>query len=312
MDYLILLVSLALIIVGATLLTDGSVAMARRFRVPEFVVGLTIMAVGTSMPELTVSFMSAIAGNGDMAIGNIVGSNIFNVFAILGICALFSPIVFTRTNVRRDIPMCIIATLMLTVVTLIGGNISHLEGVILLISYVVMIIYMIRAEKREALQMGVETEAESAPVMPAWRIPVWIVLGLAGLIFGGDIFVDSASNIARAWGVSEATIAITLVAGGTSMPELASSLVSILKGKTSLALGNVLGSNIANILLILGLCGATTPLTMGGVAMTDVYVALAAAGLIMLSALVVGRDKITRFEGFAFLACYVAYVYTLL
>ena len=308
MDYIILAVSLAIIIVGAMLLTDGSVALARRFHMPEFIVGLTIMAVGTSMPELTVSFISAINGHGEMAIGNVVGSNIFNVFAILGVCALFSPIVFTRTNVRRDIPMCIIATLMLTAMTLIGGNISHLEGVILLLSYVAMIIYMIRAEKREA----VAVVEESAPAMPAWRIPIWIVLGLAGLIFGGDIFVESASNIARAWGVSEATIAITLVAGGTSMPELASSLVSILKGKTSLALGNVLGSNIANILLILGLCGSTTPLTMGGVAMTDVYVALAAAGFIMLSALVIGRDKLTRFEGAVFVACYIGYVYTLL
>lgn len=308
MDYIILVISLAIIIVGAMLLTDGSVAVARRFRVPEFVVGLTIMAVGTSMPELTVSFMSAINGHGEMAIGNVVGSNIFNVFAILGVCALFSPIVFTRTNVRRDIPLCIIASLMFTAMTLIGGNISHIEGAILLISYVAMIIYMIRVEKREA----VAVVEESAPAMPAWRIPIWIVLGLAGLIFGGDIFVESASNIARAWGVSEATIAITLVAGGTSMPELASSLVSILKGKTSLALGNVLGSNIANILLILGLCGSTTPLTMGGVAMTDIYVALAAAGFIMLSALVIGRDKLTRFEGAVFVACYVGYVYTLL
>lgn len=308
MYYILLLVSLALIIVGAMLLTDGSVAVARRFRMPEFIVGLTIMAVGTSMPELTVSFMSAINGHGDMAIGNVVGSNIFNVLAILGVCALFSPVLFTRTNVRRDIPICIIATLMFTVMTLMNGDISRIEGVILLISYVAMIWYMIRTEKGGAEQV----EVESAPAMPTWRIPVWIVLGLGGLIFGGDIFVDSASNIARDWGVSEATIAITLVAGGTSMPELASSLVSIFKGRASLALGNVLGSNIANILLILGVCGSVTPLTMGGVAMSDVYVALGAAFLIMLSALIIGRDKLTRFEGMIFIACYVAYVYTLL
>jgi cation:H+ antiporter len=141
---------------------------------------------------------------------------------------------------------------------------------------------------------------------------VWILLGLAGLIFGGDMFVESASNIARQWGVSEATIAITLVAGGTSMPELASSLVSIFKGSPSLALGNVLGSNIANIFLILGVSSSVTPLTMGGVAMSDVYVALVAALFIMLSALVIGRDKLTRFEGVIFIACYVGYVYTLL
>lgn len=306
MDYLILIASLVFIIVGAMLLTDGSVAVARRFRVPEFVVGLTIVAVGTSMPELTVSTVSAINGHGDMAIGNVVGSNIFNVFMTLGVCALFSPIIFTRTNIRRDIPMCIIASLMLTVMTLLDGDITRMEGIILLVSYVAMIWFTIRAEKRGA------SNEEVSSNMPAWRIPVWILLGLAGLIFGGDMFVESASSIARQWGVSEATIAITLVAGGTSMPELASSLVSIFKGSPSLALGNVLGSNIANILLILGVSSTVTPLTMGGVAMSDIYVALLAAVLIMISALIIGRDKLTRFEGLIFVACYVGYVYTLL
>ena len=306
MDYVILIASLVFIIVGAMLLTDGSVAVARRFRVPEFVVGLTIVAVGTSMPELTVSTVSAINGHGDMAIGNVVGSNIFNVFMILGVCALFSPIIFTRTNIRRDIPMCIIASLMLTVMTLLDGDITRMEGIILLVSYVAMIWFTIRAEKRGA------SNEEVSSNMPAWRIPVWMLLGLAGLIFGGDMFVESTSNIARQWGVSEATIAITLVAGGTSMPELASSLVSIFKGSPSLALGNVLGSNIANILLILGVSSTVTPLTMGGVAMSDIYVALLAAVLIMISALIIGRDKLTRFEGLIFVACYVGYVYTLL
>lgn len=306
MDYVILIASLVFIIVGAMLLTDGSVAVARRFRVPEFVVGLTIVAVGTSMPELTVSTVSAINGHGDMAIGNVVGSNIFNVFMTLGVCALFSPIIFTRTNIRRDIPMCIIASLMLTVMTLLDGDITRMEGIILLVSYVAMIWFTIRAEKRGA------SNEEVSSNMPAWRIPVWILLGLAGLVFGGDMFVESASNIARQWGVSEATIAITLVAGGTSMPELASSLVSIFKGSPSLALGNVLGSNIANILLILGVSSTVTPLTMGGVAMSDIYVALLAAVLIMISALIIGRDKLTRFEGLIFVACYVGYVYTLL
>ena len=307
MDYVVLIASFAFIIVGAMLLTDGSVAVARRFHMPEFIVGLTIVAVGTSMPELTVSLVSALGGKADMAIGNIVGSNICNVFLILGICALFAPLVFTRTNVRRDIPMCIVATLMLVAVTLLNGDITRLEGIILLVCYIAMIWYTIRADRKSAPK-----EEESAPLMPAWRIPVWILLGLAGLIFGGDMFVDSASNIARQWGVSEATIAITLVAVGTSLPELASSITMVLKGRTELALGNVLGSNIANILLILGLCSSATPLTMGGVTMTDVYVALVATLFIMLSAYVIGRDKLTRVEGLIFLACYVGYVYTLL
>ena len=310
MDYLYLILylilSLALIIVGAMKLTDGSVALARRFRVPEFVVGLTIVAVGTSMPELTVSLLSALEGKGDMAIGNVVGSNIFNVFAVLGICSLFVPIIFTKTNIRRDIPISIFATVALVIVTFLGNNITRMEGVILLLGYVAMIWYTLRVEKSNG------SAEEEGPTMPAWRIPVWIILGLAGLIYGGDLFVDSASNLATKWGVSEATIAITIVAGGTSMPELASSLVAILKGRASLALGNVLGSNIANILLILGTSASVTPLTMGGVAMSDIYVVLASAVMIMISALVIGHDKLTRLEGALFVGCYVAYIYSLM
>ena len=303
-----------LIIVGAMLLTDGSVAVAKKFHVPEFIVGLTIVAVGTSMPELTVSFMSALTGKGDMAIGNVVGSNIFNTLLILGVCSVASPIIFTKSNIRRDIPICIAATVALLGVTLLNQDITRLEGILLLAGYVTMVIFTIRAD-RKALAAAPQQEAkseESDKPMPLWRIPIWIIGGLAGLIYGGEMFVESASAIAREWGVSEATIAITLVAGGTSMPELASSLVSIIKGKASLALGNVLGSNIANILLILGTCSTVTPLTMGGVSMTDIYVCVAATFILMLSALVIGRDKLTRIEGVLFILCYVAYVYTLI
>lgn len=313
MEYLILIVSLALIIFGAMLLTDGSVALAGRFRVPEFIVGLTIVAVGTSMPEMTVSFISALNGESAMAIGNVVGSNLFNVLAILGICAVFSPILFTKTNIRRDIPICIAATMALVATTLINNDISRLEGILLLLGYVTMIIFTIRADKRAQMlnPTPAPEQAEAKKEMPAWRIPVWIILGLCGLIFGGDLFIDSASAIALAWGVPKSTIAITLVAGGTSLPELASSLVAIFKGRASLALGNVLGSNIANILLILGACATVTPLQMGDVTLIDIYMVLAAATLVMVSALVIGRDKMTRFEGVIFLICYVAYVYYL-
>ncbi|MEE1168432.1 MAG: calcium/sodium antiporter, partial [Alistipes sp.] len=313
---LTLILAFALIIVGAMWLTDGSVAVASRFKVPEFIVGLTIVAIGTSMPELTVSFMSAIAGKGDMAIGNVVGSNTFNTLLILGVCALCSPLIFTKSNIRRDIPICIVATVALLVVTLINQDISRIEGVVLLAGYVAMIVYMIRAEKRDMLHKEVAGEqvVDEKPKkqMPLWRVPIWILGGLAGLIYGGELFVSSASEIARSWGVSEAVIAITLVAGGTSMPELASSLVSVLKGNASLALGNVLGSNIANILLILGACSTVTPLTMGGVTMGDIYIVVASAFILMLSALIIGRDKLTRIEGLLFIVCYVAYVYTLI
>ena len=314
MDFLLLVVALAVIIIAAMMLTDGSVALAARLHVPEFIVGLTVVAVGTSMPELTVSMLSALNGHGDMAIGNVVGSNIFNVFAILGVCAIFSPVVFTKTNIRRDIPICIAATLALLLATLLGRDITRIEGIVLLLGYGVMLYFTIRAEKRAMLEGGEGAMecGEACVTMQLWRIPIWIIVGLAGLVFGGDLFVTSATNIAKALGVSEAVIAITLLAGGTSLPELASSLVSIFKGRASLALGNVLGSNIANILLILGACSTVTPLSMGGVTMFDIYVAVAAALLIMLSALVIGRDKITRFEGVLFLCCYIAYIYTLI
>lgn len=314
MVYVTLVLAFVLIIVGATLLTDGSVALAKRLNVPEFIVGLTIVAVGTSMPELTVSLLSALAGKGDMAIGNVVGSNAFNTLMILGVCALFSPLTFTKSNIRRDIPICILATLALLVVTLFNQDINRLEGAILLLGYIVMVVFMIRAEKRAMLAEAQPVDQDAKPVklMPMWRVPIWILAGLAGLIYGGELFVSSASDIARSWGVSEAVIAITLVAGGTSMPELASSLVSVLKGNTSLALGNVLGSNIANILLILGACSTVTPLTMGGVAMSDIYIVVASTFVLMLSALVIGRDKLTRFEGVVFVLCYAVYVYTLI
>lgn len=314
MEYLIVVAALAMIIVGAMLLTDGSVALAKRLRVPEFIVGLTVVAVGTSMPELTISMISALGGHGDMAIGNVVGSNIFNIFMILGICAIFMPISFSKSNIRRDIPICIAATLALVGVTLTGDSITRLEGVVLLLGYIAMIIFTIRADRKAMLaEGGVETQQKGdEKQMPLWRVPIWIILGLAGLIYGGDLFVGAATKIAQAWGVSEAVIAITLLAGGTSLPELSSSLVSIIKGSPSLALGNVLGSNIANILLILGTCSTVTPLTMGGITMFDIYVAAAATAVLMLSALIIGRDKLTRIEGVLFVACYVAYIYTLI
>lgn len=311
MEYLLLILGFVLIIVGATALTDGSVALASRFRVPEFIVGLTIVAVGTSMPEFVVSLFASIDGNSSIAIGNIVGSNIFNIFAILGVCAIFAPLSFSELNIRRDIPLTILATVALVVVTLLGGDITRTEGIILLLGYIVMMALTIHADRKNFVVENTDEEDKRSK-MPYWRIFVWIVGGLLGLIYGGQMCVDNAVEVARSLGVSEATIAITLIAGGTSLPELASSLVSIWRGSPSLALGNVLGSNIANILLILGVCSTVTPLTMGGITMFDIYVALAATVVVMLSALVIGRDKLTRIEGVMFLVIYAAYVYVLI
>lgn len=311
MDYLFLVVALALIVAGAMLLTDGSVALARRMHIPEFIVGLTVVAVGTSMPEFTVSMISTIEGHGDMAIGNVVGSNIANTLLILGLCALFAPILFTKSNVRRDIPLNLVTSLMLLLTAFTATTINRVEGIVLLVAYMIMIGFSIRNDRKSMAESGAEESAE-VEKMAVWRIIASIVGGLAGLIYGGDMFVDSATNIAIAWGVSEAVIAISLVAVGTSLPELAASLASIFKGSPSIALGNVMGSNVANILLILGACSTVSPLAVSSVSMSAIYVTVASAVIFILSAYFIGERRITRIEGLLFLIAYVVYIYSLI
>lgn len=317
MDILYLILGLALILVGANYLTDGSAALAQRFRMPEFIIGLTIVAVGTSMPEFVVSVMSAIQGKSDLAIGNIVGSNIFNVFLSLGICALISPIPFTRGNIRRDIPIGVAASLLLLFFAFdqslgLGAEnvLSRWEGVVMFLLYILLMIYTIRLTRKE-LPVE-EPQEEGKKPMALWLSLVMIAGGLCGLIFGGEMFVNNATLLARRLGVSESVIAITLVAGGTSLPELASSVVSLLKGKSEMALGNVVGSNIANILLILGVSATINPLTLGGITMLDMLVVLLSSVLLLLTAFTFQRRELDRWEGVIFLAIYGIYVWQLI
>ena len=336
MDILLLLVGLGLILGGANFLTDGSAAVAQRFRVPEFIIGLTIVAVGTSMPELVVSVLSAAAGNSDVAIGNVVGSNIFNVFVILGICALIRPLVLTKENIRRDIPFGMAASLVLLAVTsdrlVCAGatdRIGRLDGIVMLALYIGLMWYMIRTTKRQhsmpgaatgmnvpvsgtALKNGAQHAEGTKKPMALWLAAVMIAGGLAGLIFGGELFLDSATSIARKLGVSESVIALTLVAGGTSLPELASSVVSLVKGKSDMALGNVIGSNIANILLILGLSATIRPLTPGGITIVDFGMVVLSSLLLFVTAFTFRRRSVDRWEGALFLAIYVAYLWYLI
>ena len=316
MNYILLVIGLVLLTWGAELLTKGCVGMAARFRVPEFIVGLTVMAVGTSMPELTVSTMSALKGSTDMAIGNVTGSNIFNTLIVLGVCALIRPMVFTKENVRRDIPLCIAASALLLVMALYLGStagISRVEGMILFALYIAFVLYSIRSAKKDSTDAEVEANDAQSEATIGWgRILFFIVVGLAGLIYGGNLCLDSATAIARAWGVSEAIIAITIVAAGTSLPELASSVAAIANGKLSLALGNIIGSNVANILLILGASASIKPLTMGTITQLDLGMVVGSAVILLLSALVMGKRRITRVEGALFFAAYVAYVVILM
>lgn len=316
MDIFLLILGLALFLGGANFLTDGSAALAQRFRVPEFIVGLTIVAVGTSTPELVVSVLSAAAGNSDVAIGNIVGSNIFNVFLILGVCALIAPLPLTGGNIRRDLPFLTAVSVLLLLLTsdrLLGlgevDAIGRIDGIVMLLLYIALIRYTIRAERRTAAQATQTTQTEKPQRSRSlWLIVVMIAGGLAGLIFGGELFLDSASAIARALGVSESVIAITLVAGGTSLPELASSVVSLLKGKSEMALGNVIGSNIANILLILGLSATIHPLTLGGITRIDLLTVLLSSLLLFVTAFTFRRKAVDRWEGAIFLVIYALYI----
>ena len=310
------LAGLGLILAGANFLTDGSAAVAQRFRVPEFIIGLTIVAVGTSTPELVVSVLSAAAGNSDVAIGNVVGSNLFNVFLILGVCALIRPLPLTRSNIRRDIPFGMAASLILLAVTsdrlICAGaadRIGRIDGIVMVALYIALMWFTIRTTKRPEA-----APADAGAKKPAalWLAVVMIAGGLAGLIFGGDMFLKSATEIARRLGISESVIAITLVAGGTSLPELASSVVSLLKGKSEMALGNVIGSNIANILLILGVSATIRPLTMGGITTTDILMVVLSSLLLLLTAFTFRRKQIDRWEGAIFLMIYVAYIWYLI
>jgi cation:H+ antiporter len=314
MVYLYILIGLALILIGANYLTDGSVVVAKRLHIPGFLIGLTIMAIGTSAPELVVSILSAISKQSNMAIGNVLGSNIFNSFVIVGVCALVRPITLTKTNIRRDTPVLIGATLLLCLTLsdewLGGGKVAHIsrwEGLLLLTCYVASVWLSARAKRGET------ADDTQQPTSSMWLAALMIGGGLVALVGGGELFLHNAEQLARQWGVSETVIAITLVAGGTSMPELASSVVSVVKGHSDIALGNIIGSNIANILLVLGVSASITPLTPSGNDIEgSLVVLLLGAVLLFTSAYTFLQRSIDRWEGAIFIVIYGGYLWWLL
>lgn len=306
---LILLVSLAFIIFGADWLVDGASSIARKAGISEFVIGLTIVGFGTSCPELVVSLTGAFAGNSDISIGNVVGSNIFNVLLILGLTALIRPIPITRENKRRDVPMTIGVTILLILCgmsnTLFnlgsGDNLSRIEGAMFLILFSAYIYSCFKNNTAE------EEEAEAKNFGIAASIGL-VIAGLAGLVLGGKFFVSSATEIAKALGVSDKFIAITILAGGTSLPELATCVVAAAKNKGQLALGNILGSNVFNILLILGCSAVVTPLHFAGMSLIDMGVLLLSVLLVFTSSYTGKKYIIDRFDGTVLLLCEAAYM----
>ncbi len=302
LDIVILIAGLGLILYGANILTDGSAALAQKFNISEFVIGLTIVAIGTSMPELVVSAISAFQGNSDVAIGNIVGSNIFNTFAILGVTALIAPISLTKNNIKQDIPIGIFASVALLVMTsdvFLGDGVTNIisrsEGIFLFFFFIVFMIYsFLTAKNIPETKTPENTEIKKKN---GWLIGIMIIGGLTGLIFGGNLFLDSAISIAKAAGIKDATIAITLMAGGTSLPELAASTVSAIKGRSQLALGNVVGSNISNIFLVLGTSAVISPLTLGDISSWDMLVLVGSSVLLLITAYTFKKKQIARIEG---------------
>ena len=301
MTYLLLIVGLALIIFGADALVDGASGIARKFNVSEFVIGLTIVGFGTSCPELVVSLTGALSGSADIAIGNVVGSNIFNTLLILGVTALIAPIAITSENRLRDIPITILVTLTFILFGLFNKDISRLEGIIFLLMFAAYMYMCFKLDKGD-------TEEVKAKQLKLFTAILMTLAGLAGLIFGGKLFVNSATDIAHSLGVSDKFIAITLLAGGTSLPELATCIVAAIKGKGQLALGNILGSNIFNILLILGCSATIVPLSFGSMNYVDLGVLLLGALAVFTSAYVGKRDKIDRLDGVLFLIIEIAYL----
>lgn len=310
---LILLAGLLLILFGANYLVDGSSSIAKKFGLSEFIIGLTIVGIGTSTPEMVVSWLSSFQGKSDMAIGNIVGSNIFNTMMILGITAIIAPLTITKSNLKKDIPLNIIVTALLILLGLnmtifgYGQNVlSRFDGAILL---AIFAWYMWSSFKSDSAD---DDEESQIKVFSGFTSVALILGGLAGLIIGGKLFVNAATELAKMFGVSDKFIAITVMAAGTSMPELATCVVAALKGRGQLALGNILGSNISNILLILGGASLINPLSFSGMTNVDLGAVMLSAVFILASAYAFKKKQLDRFEGAILLLLEVGYMWYLI
>ncbi len=310
LNILFIIIGVTLVLWGADRLTDGASSIARRMNVPEIVIGLTIVAAGTSAPELFVSLVSALKGTPDMAVGNVVGSNIFNCLLIVGCSAMVAPMTIARSTVTKDIPFAVAASLLLIIIcmdgwqttSLSGKVISRLDGVWMLLAFAAFMIYTFRVAKDSPV-----AEVDAAKMTtPVWLGLLWVLIGLLCLVVGSNLFVGSASAVAASLGVSEGVIGLTIVAGGTSLPELATSVVAARKGQSAIAIGNVIGSSVFNILLILGLTAVISPMQIGGITLVDV-------GLMLVSVVLVwffSATKLTvaRWEGALLTLIFFAYL----
>ena len=310
LQILLLISGLLLILFGANWLVDGSTSIARKTGISEFVIGITIVGIGTSTPEMVVSYFAAFQGQSEIALGNVIGSNIFNILMILGITTLIKPVTMSRENRLKDIPMNILVTGALLILWLahsilgIGQNqISRLEGLLMLIAFVAYLWMMFRSGNDNT-----EEEIEEIKTFSPAMAVIMIIGGLACLIGGGRVFVNSATAIAHYLNLSEKFIAITIMAAGTSLPELATCIVAAGKGRNQMALGNVIGSNISNILLIVGGAALISPLSLSGISYMDFAVVMISSIVLLISAYTFQKERIDRIEGMFFILIEIAYM----
>ena len=317
-----LVVGLGVLLLAANYLVDSSVAIAQRAKISNFIIGLTIVGIGTSAPELFVSISSALSNSGDIAMGNVIGSNIANIFLILGVTAAICPFPIERLQRYRDIPFLIVATILVMLLAndaIFPGNknmLSTIDGILLLVifvGYMCWVIVQKGKDPKKALEDADEEAKSSLAGKSPWLLWTIAVVSLVALIFGGNLFLDSAKNLARAWGMSEAVIAITIVAVGTSLPELVTAIIAASKNNPQLALGNVIGSNLFNLMFILGTASSVKSLALVDIIIWDYSVMLLATLMLFVVIFTFKKNKFDRIEGFIFLAAYVAYtVYLLL
>lgn len=315
-----IIIGVALVIWGADRLTEGAASLARGLHVPEIVIGLTILAAGTSAPELFVSLASALKGTSDLAVGNVIGSNIFNAMLIVGCSAAVAPMAISHSTVSKDIPFALIASVLMFFLCfddmdsphLWGNEISRSDGMILLVVFGAFMIYTFKMVRKDEKIKGEDEEddevIEKKPLdkKEVWKNVLWMVVGLACLIYGSNLFVDAASYVAYRFGVRQSVVGLTIVAGGTSLPELATSVVAARKGQSALAIGNAIGSNVFNILLILGITAVVCPMRIMGINIIDLSMMIISMGLLWIFAYT--KYMVSRREGFLLIAGFLAYM----
>ena len=306
---LLLIVGFVFLIKGADFFVEGASAVAKKLHVPALVIGMTIVAMGTSLPELSVSVTASIAGSNQLAIGNVIGSNIFNLMVVLGSCALFSALEVSDDTIKKDFPFSVACAIALMIMGLIGNSVGHIDGAILIVVFIIFLASMLKAAKKsrkDAASLAEEDVEKEVVDIPTWLCIIYIVGGAVAIKFGGDWVVDSCTTLALKFGMSETLVGLTIVALGTSLPELVTSIVAAKKNELDMAIGNVVGSNIFNILLILGTAGAISPMTYLTVNAIDTLILVGFSAIVW--AMCLKKKNLNRANGIIMLLLYAAYL----